>query len=418
MKNKLKFLTALALLFIGAVHAQVGVGTTNPEPSSALDVTSTTQGFLPPRITYSQLVSITAPAEGLVVYCTDCTPKGLYVYDGSVWSVSSFSGSAISASSNGTAIVTAYSCATASAGKMTVGTPVSGVTQTITATVTRGGTYAISITANGVTFAATGTFAGTGAQNIVLTATGTPTAAGSTAFTLNTSPNCSFTRFTTLTDCYVLISTSPDVYKDFLCHNLGADTSLDPHTPVVGLQGAYIQWGQRGPNSTNDSSVDWQTAVNTSEFAAAPTLANHNNSPISGWNTTTAADNSWRTAGGAKTSNDPCPTGYRVPTSAEWTGVNTNNTASRTGTFSYSITNYGAALHYGPDSSTKLLTLPAAGRRDGPDGTLLYRGGNGYYWSSTESGSNAFYLSFGDTSVTSANGVSRAGAVSLRCIAE
>jgi LysM repeat protein len=99
-------------------------------------------------------------------------------------------------SSNGTAVVSAYTCTTASAGAMTSGISVSGVTQTITATVTTVGTYAISTTANGVTFAASGTFAGTGAQNIVLTATGTPTAAGNNSFTLDTTPNCSFSRTT------------------------------------------------------------------------------------------------------------------------------------------------------------------------------------------------------------------------------
>ena len=99
-------------------------------------------------------------------------------------------------SSNGTAVVSAYTCSTASVGAMTSGSTVSGVTQTITATVTTVGTYAISTTANGVTFAASGTFAGTGAQNIVLTATGTPTAAGTNSFTLDTTPNCSFSRTT------------------------------------------------------------------------------------------------------------------------------------------------------------------------------------------------------------------------------
>jgi uncharacterized protein (TIGR02145 family) len=98
--------------------------------------------------------------------------------------------------SGGTALVSAYSCSTASAGSMTAGTAVSGVTQTITATVTTVGTYSITTTANGVTFAASGTFASTGAQNIVLSATGTPTTAGNNDFTLNTTPNCSFSRTT------------------------------------------------------------------------------------------------------------------------------------------------------------------------------------------------------------------------------
>jgi hypothetical protein len=63
--------------------AQVGVGTNTPDNSAALEVQSTTKGFLPPRMTQSQIVAISNPAEGLMVYCTDCSPKELYVFDGS-----------------------------------------------------------------------------------------------------------------------------------------------------------------------------------------------------------------------------------------------------------------------------------------------------------------------------------------------
>ena len=213
--------------------------------------------------------------------------------------------------------------------------------------------------------------------------------------------------------CGVLVA--PGVTKEFLCHNLGADTSLDPHVPVVGLQGAYIQWGRRGPNTTGDSRVDWQTAGNTANFAAAPTSGNANAAAISGWSTSAATNGSW---GATKTANDPCPAGYRVPTSAEWTGVNANNTASRTGTFSENNTNYGVALHYGPNVSTKLLTLPAAGNRNNTDGTLDNRGTNGFYWSSTENGTNAFGLGFNSSAVSPAGSNSRTYGFSLRCIAE
>ena len=106
----------------------------------------------------------------------------------------SFTRAVNSPSSGGTAVVSAYSCSTASAGTMNIGTAVSGVTQTITATVTTAGTYDITTSANGVTFSGSGTFAGTGAQNIVLTASGTPNAAGTPSFTLSTTPACSFTR--------------------------------------------------------------------------------------------------------------------------------------------------------------------------------------------------------------------------------
>ncbi|RTY84644.1 hypothetical protein EKL99_01215 [Flavobacterium sp. ZB4P23] len=97
-------------------------------------------------------------------------------------------------SSGGTAVVSAYTGATASTGTLTVDTPVTGVTQTITATVGSVGTYNITTITNGVTFTGSGTFTGTGQQDVVLTATGTPTVAGTSNFTLDTTPSVSFPR--------------------------------------------------------------------------------------------------------------------------------------------------------------------------------------------------------------------------------
>ncbi|MDB9910956.1 discoidin domain-containing protein [Flavobacteriaceae bacterium] len=65
------------------LHAQVGLGTNAPEASAVLDLSSTTQGFLPPRMTNAQMTAIATPTLGLMVYCTDCEPQGLYYYDGS-----------------------------------------------------------------------------------------------------------------------------------------------------------------------------------------------------------------------------------------------------------------------------------------------------------------------------------------------
>jgi hypothetical protein len=54
------------------------------EVASALfALNSTTTGFLPPRMTNAQMVAITTPAEGLVVY--DLTNKKLCCYDGATW---------------------------------------------------------------------------------------------------------------------------------------------------------------------------------------------------------------------------------------------------------------------------------------------------------------------------------------------
>jgi len=74
--------------------AQVGVGTTTPDASAQLDITSSTLGFLPPRMTQAQRVAIASPAAGLLVYQTDGSP-GLYNYDGSAWSTLSGKESAL-----------------------------------------------------------------------------------------------------------------------------------------------------------------------------------------------------------------------------------------------------------------------------------------------------------------------------------
>lgn len=64
---------------------RVGIGTTSPVASAKLDITSTTQGFLPPRMTAAQRGAISSPAIGLVVYQTDGN-EGLWIYtNGNGW---------------------------------------------------------------------------------------------------------------------------------------------------------------------------------------------------------------------------------------------------------------------------------------------------------------------------------------------
>ena len=67
-------------------NSRLGVGTASPHVSSIVEMNSTTQGFLPPRMTYSQRNAILAPEQGLVVYCTNCGYYGeLQVFNGSAW---------------------------------------------------------------------------------------------------------------------------------------------------------------------------------------------------------------------------------------------------------------------------------------------------------------------------------------------
>jgi hypothetical protein len=82
MKNIILNIALLTLSF--STFAQIGVNTSVPDPSAALDVESTTLGFLPPRMTETEMNNINTPAEGLIVYCTDCA-KGLNFFDGSDW---------------------------------------------------------------------------------------------------------------------------------------------------------------------------------------------------------------------------------------------------------------------------------------------------------------------------------------------
>jgi hypothetical protein len=53
-------------------------------------VNSTTQGFLPPRMTGAQAEAIQSPAEGLLIYATDgsgvtITTKGWWGFEGLTW---------------------------------------------------------------------------------------------------------------------------------------------------------------------------------------------------------------------------------------------------------------------------------------------------------------------------------------------
>ena len=295
-KIKSIYFFLLAVFFTAAVNAQsVAINTdgSTANASALLDLKSTSQGLLPPRMTQTQRNAISTPMAGLMVYCTDCGANGEpQFYNGTSW-VNMVGGTA--------------------------------------------------------------------------TARPTPT---STVFV------------------------SSGVSKAFMAHNLGADNSLDPHTPVQGIHGNYYQWG-----------ILAHVADDTTSAAA-----------ISLWNTDSAANGAWAD-GGSKTATDPCPAGFRVPTNAQWAGVIANNTRSSTGSWANDGSNFGSAIHWGPNESTKNLTLPAAGFRYFSNGALDDRGGNGDYWSSTEDGADANGLYFGSSDAGTGNN-SRPNGFSVRCVSE
>jgi len=137
------------LLFTNTSYAQgVAVNTTgSPADTSAImDVSSTTQGMLVPRMLSGERTSISAPANGLLVYQTDA-PAGFYFYNAGTWQPLStpanattqgntFNGANQLVQLNGSAQLPAVDgsqltnlpSSAASAGTLTGGTLASGVT--------------------------------------------------------------------------------------------------------------------------------------------------------------------------------------------------------------------------------------------------------------------------------------------------
>jgi hypothetical protein len=94
MINRRLFMTFLCFCPILG-FAQVGIGTSTPNASAGLEISASSKGFLPPRVTLtgtSDNSTISSPATGLLVYNTatagvspaNVTP-GYYYYDGAKW---------------------------------------------------------------------------------------------------------------------------------------------------------------------------------------------------------------------------------------------------------------------------------------------------------------------------------------------
>lgn len=66
-------------------EGSVGIGTDTPDNSALLEMQSSQKGFLPPRMSSALMNAIPNPVEGLMVYCTDCQPTGMYSRVGSDW---------------------------------------------------------------------------------------------------------------------------------------------------------------------------------------------------------------------------------------------------------------------------------------------------------------------------------------------
>ncbi|MEW4925500.1 fibrinogen-like YCDxxxxGGGW domain-containing protein [Algibacter sp. 2305UL17-15] len=173
IKKNIRFVVLLLLIdFYG--FAQVGIGTTNPDPSSILDVESTTQGFLPPRMTSLQRDNITAPAEGLLIYNLDS--NCFQFYKGALWSGCLGESPTNTLDCGSITVNGAYSVGNALNFSNTI---------TVNVLVNAIETYTISTnTVNGYSFSRSGAFGSIGLNTITLTGTGTPTLAQTDTFTI------------------------------------------------------------------------------------------------------------------------------------------------------------------------------------------------------------------------------------------
>jgi hypothetical protein len=181
-------------LFVATCWSQnsgIGIGTANPHPRAILEVRSATQGLLVPRMTQAQRASIVSPANGLMLHCTDCSPSGLYVYDGNSY---------IPVGPNQDVSLTTLNCTEAThVGTLKSGELASGVATTVPYTGGNGTVYnTIAISSTGVTglqaLASYGVLAN-GAGSMTFLIVGTPSAAGIATFSITIGgQSCSFTR--------------------------------------------------------------------------------------------------------------------------------------------------------------------------------------------------------------------------------
>lgn len=216
--------------------------------------------------------------------------------------------------------------------------------------------------------------------------------------------------------------------------NLGATTTTAGEVGNLGLQ---YQWGRKDA-FLGSSSVSTTTQRNPTTGSFANSAANAGTLLLSVYNPTTrylasstgtrdcintghlsgangynrwgatTANNDATPLSNNKTIFDPCPVGYRIPT----TDVNRNFSGLTTTNTTWSATNYGITYTAGNNF------FPAAGYFNYTTGALTSVGSQGQYWSGASSLVSTYYVGhslwFFPTSVQTARAVIRSGSGSVR----
>lgn len=265
---------------------------------------------------------------------------------------------------------------------------------TLDATVTTLGTWSITTnTVNGYSFSGSGIFATTGTVQVTLDGTGTPITAQTDNFTATANGSggaCTYSVTVITLEVY-----NPATGRTWMDRNLGASQVATSSTDAAAYGDLY-QWG-RATEGHEDRSSGFTFYNATTPVPGASHLWNglfigEDNSP-NDW--LTPQDSTlWQGQGGT---NNPCPTGFRLPTEVEWEAERQSW-----------VSNDAAGAFDSP------LKLTVGGLRSFGSGSIQSTGSLGYYWSSSVSntGTRRLYISSGASFSTSY----RAMGFSVRCI--
>jgi hypothetical protein len=297
-------------------------------------------------------------------------------------------------------------------GTLTIGIAASGVNSSVPYTGGNGGTHAgQAVASTGVTgltaTLSTGSFAN-GAGTLVYNITGTPATSGTASFALNIGgQTCTLTRTVnapagpaypagtvhcTPTPTAVVEVLNPATGRTWMDRNLGATRAAISSTDAEAYGDLYL-WGRRADgHQCRNSAIT--TTLSSSDQPAHGSFIVAQNSPYD-WRSP-GNDQLWQGVNGV---NNPCPSGYRIPTEPEFI-------AERS---SWISRNSAGAF-------TSPLKLPMAGGRDGSiNGSLYDVGTFGYYWNSTVFNNASSSLGF-SSSAAYLNPIYRASGISVRCI--
>ena len=199
--------------------------------------------------------------------------------------------------------------------------------------------------------------------------------------------------------------------------NLGASSA----TPGdVGALGLLYQWGRKDPflgSSSISSSAKAAASTGTWSITSGGSPANAEVNPMTFYTNMSLPNESWASL---KTTNDPCPHGWRVPdggSNGVWARA-LGSSSSFDNSSLWDSTNRGMNFS-GKFGSDQRIWYPASGFRIYDDGGLKGVGNDGYYWSASPNGGNAYILYFdnyGDFGPS--YNFNRAGGFSVRCLQE